>query len=139
MKKARRGTLPGPNALKSGRRYPLSEPAELRLPIWAPLSRGSAGLRQLDFDVHARGEIELHQRVDRLGVGLHDVEQPLVRAHLELLPRLLVDVRAAVHGELLDARRQRNGASDQRASAAGGIRDLAGGLVEHAVIEGLQA
>src|SRR5690606_34590173 len=58
--------------------------------------------------------------------------------HLELLARLLVDVRAAVHGELLDARRQRNGAPDQRAGAAGGIRDLAGRLVEHPMIECLQ-
>src|SRR6188768_1129303 len=94
---------------------------------------------ELDLHVNARSQIELHQRVDGLGVRLHDVEQPLVGAHLELLARLLVDVRAAVHGELLDARRQRNGAPDERAGAACGIRDLAGRLVEHAVIEGLQA
>src|SRR3546814_7228771 len=71
-------------------------------------SRGCAGSGQLDFHVHARGEVELHQRVDRLRGGLHDVEQPLVGAHLELLARLLVDVRTAVHGELLDTRRQRD-------------------------------
>src|SRR5690606_32597537 len=73
------------------------------------------------------------------GVGLHDVEQPLVGADLELLTRLLVDVRAAVDAELLDPRRQGNGAPDQRAGAAGGVRDLAGRLIEHAMIECLQA
>src|SRR5690606_3329673 len=55
------------------------------------------------------------------------------------LARLLVDVRAAVHGELLDTRRQRNGAPDERAGTSRGVRDLAGRLIEHAVIEGLKA
>src|SRR5690606_8037822 len=111
---------------------PLSEANE-------PGSTPGVKSSELDFDVHARGEIELHQRIDRLGVRLHDVEQPLVGTDLELLARLLVDVRAAVHGELLDARRQRNRTPDERASATGGIRDLTGSLVEHAVIEGLEA
>src|SRR6478735_7741984 len=93
---------------------------------------------ELDFHVNASSQVELHQRVDGRGVGLHDVEQPLVGAHLELLARLLVDVRAAVHGELLDARRQGNGAPDERAGTAGGIRDLSGRLIEHTVIEGLE-
>src|SRR6266851_5235876 len=60
---------------------------------------------ELDLDVDAGGEIELHQRVDRLRRGIDDVEQPLVRAHLELLPALLVDVRRTIDRELLDPRR----------------------------------
>src|SRR3546814_20986515 len=80
-------------------------------------SRGCAGSGQLDFHVHARGEVELHQRVDRLRGGLHDVEQPLVGAHLELLARLLVDVRTAVHGALLDTRRQRDRTANKGAGA----------------------
>ena len=47
----------------------------------------------LDLDVDARRQIELHQRVERLLGRLEDVEQALVRADLELLARLLVDVR----------------------------------------------
>src|SRR2546428_7993218 len=50
---------------------------------------------ELDLDVHAGGEVELHQRVHGLWRGIDDVEQPLVRAHLELLARGLVDVRRA--------------------------------------------
>jgi hypothetical protein len=42
-------------------------------------------LLQLDFDVHARWEVEFHQRVDGLRSGVNDIEQALVRAHLELL------------------------------------------------------
>src|SRR6185436_5291666 len=101
-------------------------------PVWAnsPPERGGRGTQtrsrlrrypcvgrpsgQFDLDVDAGGEIELHQRVDRLRRGLHDVEQPLVRPDLELLARLLVDVRRAVHGELLDARRQWNRTANER-------------------------
>src|SRR5690606_23078622 len=56
-----------------------------------------------------------------------------------LFPRLLVDVRATVHRELLDARRERNGTPNKRTRAARGIRDLPRSLIEHAVIEGLEA
>src|SRR5215217_2663819 len=96
-------------------------------------------LGQLNLYVHTRGEIELHQSVDRLRGGLHDVEQPLVRAHLELLARLLVDVGRAVDGELLDARRQRDGTADESTRAPSGVGDVARGLIEDTMIERLQA
>src|SRR3546814_18905938 len=58
---------------------------------------------------------------------------------LELLARLLVDVRATVDRELLDARRHGNGTADERAGAAGSVGDIAGRLIEHTIIERLQA
>ena len=93
---------------------------------------------QLDLDVDARGEVELHQRVHRLRRRVDDVEQPLVRADLELLARLLVDVRRAQHREALDPRRQRDRAAHLGARALGRVDDLARRLVEHAVIERLE-
>src|SRR5579864_8450 len=45
---------------------------------------------RLDFDVHTRRQIELHERVHGLLRGLKNVEQSLVRANLKLLARLLV-------------------------------------------------
>jgi hypothetical protein len=48
---------------------------------------------ELDLDVDACGEVELHKCVDRLRCRIDDIEEPLVRAHLELLTALLVDVR----------------------------------------------
>src|SRR5687767_11837679 len=98
-----------------------------------------AGLSQLDLDVDASRQIELHQRVHGLRRRLHDIEQPLVGPDLELLARLLVDVRRAVDGELLNSRRQRNGTADQRTGAPRSISDVAGRLIEHTVIEGFQA
>src|SRR5919206_222739 len=63
---------------------------------------------ELDLHVDAGREVELHERVHGLGRRIDDIEHTLVRAHLELLARLLVDVRRAVDGKALDARRQRD-------------------------------
>src|SRR5271166_5187220 len=93
---------------------------------------------ELDFDVDAGGEIELHQRVDRLRSRIHDVEHPLVRANLELLARLLVDMGRAVHREFLDPRRQWNGSANPGAGALGRGHDLLRRSVEHSVIERLE-
>ena len=50
-------------------------------------------LLNLDLDVHASGQIELRQRVHRLCAAVENVDHTLVRLQLELLARLLVDVR----------------------------------------------
>src|SRR6476660_10380797 len=50
---------------------------------------------ELDLDVDAGGQVESHQRVDRLRRGVNDVDQTLVRAHLEVLARVLVLVGRA--------------------------------------------
>src|SRR3954452_11630571 len=82
-------------------------------PRWR--SRGSSS--PIDFDVDASREAEAHQGVDRLRARVQDVDEPLVGADLELLPAVLVDERRPDHGELLDARRQRNGSDDVSARA----------------------
>src|SRR6185437_7423520 len=60
---------------------------------------------ELDLDVDAGGKVELHQRVHRLRRRIDDVQETLVRAHLELFAARLIDVRRAIYSELLDARR----------------------------------
>ena len=47
---------------------------------------------KLDLDVHAAGQVELHQRVDGLRRGLDDVEETAMSPDLELLAALLVHV-----------------------------------------------
>src|SRR5262245_32937352 len=74
---------------------------------------------RLDLDVDAGRQIQLHQRINRLRRRLEDVDQALVRAHFELLARLLVDVRRAQHRPLVDFRRQRNGTRKARTGALG--------------------
>ncbi|CAA6605116.1 hypothetical protein MTBLM1_40320 [Rhodospirillaceae bacterium LM-1] len=109
--------------------------------FWAmrPVRMSVVPFLELDLDVHAGGEVELHQRVHRLGRGVNDVEKTLVRTDFELLARLLVNVRAAVHRKLLDAGGQRDRPANLGASPLGGIDDLARGLVQHAMIKRLQA
>ena len=84
-----------------------------------------ASALQLDLDVDAGGKIELHERVYRLRRGIDDVEKALIRANFELFTRFFIDVRRAVHGELLDARRHRDRTADLRARALRRIGDLA--------------
>src|SRR3954470_5905322 len=93
---------------------------------------------RLDLHIDAGRQIELHQRVDGLRRRLEDVDQPLVGANLELLARLLVDVRRAQHGPLVLRRRQRDRAGQPRAGALGGLDDLGRRLIEHPVVVGLE-
>src|SRR3981189_3429884 len=81
-------------------------------------------ISELDLDVDAGGEIELHQRVHRLRRRIDDIEQPLVCAHLELLAALLVDVRRTIDGEFLDPGRQRDRTAHLRTGALGRPYDL---------------
>src|SRR5580658_8444985 len=94
---------------------------------------------QLDLDVDAGGEVELHQRVHGLRRRVDDVDHPLMSADFELLARLLVDMRRAQHGEFLDPGRQRDRPAHPCAGAPGGLDDLAGRLIEHAMIVSPQA
>src|SRR5437867_9724588 len=96
-------------------------------------------LLELDLDVDAGREVELAEGVDRLLRRIEDVEQALVGADLELLARLLVDVRRAVHGEALDVGGERDRAGDPPARPAHGLDDLAHRLVEQPVIVRFQA
>src|SRR2546430_29619 len=92
----------------------------------------------LDLDVHAGRQVELHERVQGLLGGIEDVEEPLVRADLELLARLLVHVRRAQDAVLVDLGGQRDGPRHLGARALGGVHDLARRLIEQPVIVGLE-
>src|SRR5215471_10981110 len=93
---------------------------------------------ELDLDVDAGGEIELHQRIHGLRRRIDDIEQAFVRAHLELLAALLVDMRRPVDREFLDPGRQRDRPAHLRAGALGGRDDFARRRIEDAVIERLE-
>src|SRR3954447_19203223 len=95
-------------------------------------------LSQLDLDVDAGREVEPHERVDRLRRGRVDVDQALVRAHLEVLPRVLVLERRPDHAVdvLLGGQGHRPG--DGCAGALGGFHDLARRLVELLVVVALE-
>src|SRR5579872_5720007 len=93
---------------------------------------------ELDLDIDAGGEVELHQRIHCLRRRIDDIEHALVRAHFELLARLLVDVRRAIDRELLDPRRQRDRTTHLSARPFGRADDLTRRNVEYAMVEGLK-
>src|SRR5579859_4466630 len=93
---------------------------------------------ELDLDVDAGRKVQLHERVDGLLRRVVDVDEPLVRPDLELVARVLVDERAADHGELLDARGQRDRAGHGRSGPLRRLDDLRRGLVDELVVVGLE-
>src|SRR3546814_2892696 len=101
---------------------------------WRAWSQASC---QLDLDVDASRELELHQRVHGLVVGVDDVEPALVRAGFVLVASVLVDVRRRQDGVALDFGRQRDRAAHLRAGPLGRFDDIAGRTVDPAMIERL--
>src|SRR5436305_13858991 len=95
-------------------------------------------ISELDLDVHAGGQVEPHQRVHHFWIWVQDVDDPLVGPHLELLARVLVDERGADHRPAIDLGGQRDGAGRRCIGTPRRIHDLVRGLVEDAVIVGLQ-
>src|SRR6266576_4848346 len=85
---------------------------------------------QFDLDVDAGRKVEPHERVDGLRGRRMDVDQPLVRTHLEVLARVLVLERAPDHAVHVLLRGQRHGTGDGRAGALNRLDDVLGGVVE---------
>src|SRR5580692_9430938 len=90
----------------------------------------------LDLDIHARRQAQLVECLDRFGRGLHDVDQPLVRADLELLASLLIDVRAGQHRIALDARGERDWPMYFTVGPLRSVDDFRRTLIEDRVIVG---
>src|SRR6266436_3679593 len=103
------------------------------------LARTGAKNLELDLDVNTGRQIELHQRIDGLRGRIDNVEKTLVRAHLELLAALLVDVRRTVDGELLDAGGQRNRSANLGTGPFRRIHDLTRRRIENPMVERLEA
>src|SRR5689334_10144371 len=119
-----------PSRRRSPRRRAVSCPAS------CPRSPSSL---QLDLDVDAGRQVEPHERVDRLRGRRVDVDQPLVRADLEVLPRVLVLERRADHAVDVLLGRQRHGTGDGGAGALSRVDDVLRGLVDLLMVIALQS
>src|SRR6201994_216556 len=97
-----------------------------------------SGSLQLDLDVDASRQVEAHERVDRLRSRVDDVDQPLVRAHLEVLARVLVLVRRTDHAETVDLRGQRHRACNLSPGTRDRLDDLPRRGVDDLVVIGLE-
>src|SRR5450759_383171 len=98
----------------------------------------SASSLQLDLDVDAGRQVQAHQRVHGLRRGVENVDEPLVRAHLEVLPAVLVLVWRADHAVHVLLGRQRHRARDLGARPGHRVDDLARRAVDDLVVVGLE-
>src|SRR5689334_13443008 len=92
----------------------------------------------LDIDVDTGRQIDAHQGVNGLRRRVEDVDQSLVRTHLEVLPRVLVLMRGpndAIHVLLS---RQRHRANHAGAGTGDRLHDLACRGVNRLVVVGLE-
>ena len=96
----------------------------------------SSLLAYLDFylDIHSGRQVEPHERVNSLGIRLQHIDQPLVRANLKVLVRILVNERASTHGESLQLGWQRNRAHNPGSCPLGRFHNPLGRLIKYAMI-----
>ena len=96
-------------------------------------------LLQLDLNVHASWQVQLHQRINGLVRWVDDVDQALMGADLELVATGLVDVRRTQDVKALHARWQWNRSLDDGAGAFCGVNDFQSRLIDQLVIKRLEA
>src|SRR2546423_5571194 len=104
-----------------------------KIPLTSAIGSGPRSL-QLDLDVHAGRQLEPLQLLHRLGRGVQDVDEPLVREHLEVLAAVLVLVRATDHRVQRSLGRQRYRPHDLRPGPEDVINDLPRRLVQDLVV-----
>jgi hypothetical protein len=92
-------------------------------------------LSQPNRDVYSRRQVEPSQGVYGFGSGFQYVYEPLMGAYFEVLPRIFVYVRASNNAETANVRRQRHRPSHPGAGPLRSLDDLAGGQVQHLMVE----
>src|SRR5688500_6753062 len=97
-----------------------------------------SGQPLLDPAVGRGRQGEAHERVNRLRRRVEDVDEPLVRAHLEVLERVLVLVRRTDHRVHVLLRRQRHRADHTRAGLGDRLHDAPRRGIDRLVVVGLQ-
>ncbi len=106
--------------------------------ILCTLPINSSWLIQLDLNIHAGCQIQLHQRINRLVSRIHNIHQTLVRTDLVLVTRILVDMRRNQYGKTLFLGGQRNWTPHLRTGALGCFNNFCRRLIDQTMIEGLQ-
>ena len=85
---------------------------------------------RLDLHENTGGYDKTIERFDRAGRRLEDIDDALMRAHLELFAGLLVDMRAPKNRVSLDPCRHRNRPTNAGVSTLRMIHDFSCGRIE---------
>jgi hypothetical protein len=94
---------------------------------------------KLDFNINARGQIQLHQRVNGFGRGLVNIDNPAVGAGFKMLSGILVNVGRSQHAINTAAGRQGNRANGGGFSAFSSFYNLFAGRIQQSMIKSFQA
>ena len=93
----------------------------------------------LNFNVNSAWQAQGLKTFNGLEGGFTEVDEAAVRAHLELVARVLVLEGRAVDREFSDLGRQGSRAVDDRPAAFRGIDDLSRGFIEDDMVKRAQA
>ena len=96
-------------------------------------------LLQLDFDVYAGWQVQLHQRINRLVSRVDNVHQTLVGTDFQLVAAGLVDVGLTQNVKALHAGRQWHGTFNDCTRALRSVNDFSGRRINQLVVKRLQA
>ena len=92
-----------------------------------------------DSDIDARRQVQLLELVHRFGGRFDNINQPFVGALFERFLRFLIRMRRALNCKALDAGRQRDWPGNTSAGSFYRIGDVTGGLVNDAMVKGLES
>jgi hypothetical protein len=95
-------------------------------------------LHQLDFNVDTGRQVELGEGIQGFLAGVQDVDEPFVAAHFELFAGFLVHVGRTKNRLLGGPRREGHRTGDFRSGAPRRLDDLADGLIQQPMVEGLE-
>ena len=97
-------------------------------------------METLDFDLYVNTgrQFKAHQRIDRLGGRVQDIDQSLVYAMFELLTRLFVNVRRSINRIDCAPGRERNRSRNDCTGLPDSANDLFRRLVDQVMIVRLQ-
>jgi hypothetical protein len=95
-------------------------------------------LTDFDLDVDTGRQVETLERINGLGGVVNDVQKTLVHSHLEVLTTVFVLVGSTNHRVTVLLGGQGHRPLDPSVRALDGLDDLGGGLIQDAVVEGLQ-
>src|SRR5690606_24665247 len=81
---------------------------------------------------------KLHQSINGLLLRIEDIDDTLVRPHLELLPRFLVHVGATQNRVTVHGSWQRNWTGNPGSGSLCSLNNVSGGLIKQTVIVSTQ-
>jgi hypothetical protein len=96
-------------------------------------------LLNFNFDIHARRQVQSHQHINRFGIWVEYVDQPIVCADLEVLMRVFIYECRTAYCKPFSACWQGYRTHNMRAATFSRFNNSLGRLIQHTMIIRLEA